>query len=45
MTSPRRGGEGGVEKIMIWDDFQGLTEVTGGGKSWKFWVKSFMDDP
>ena len=48
MTSPRRGGREGVEKILIWDDFQGLTGVTGGGRGVKkleIGVTSFMDGP
>ena len=33
--------------MAIWGDFQGLTEVTGGGwsKNWKIGVTSFMDGP
>ena len=35
MTSPpeggERGGTGGVQKMALWGDFQGITRVTRGG--------------
>ena len=35
MTSPQEGREGGVEKRVLWGDFQGLIGVTGGGRGVK----------
>ena len=34
MTSPQRGREGG-QKMAIWGNFQGLIEVTRGGRESK----------
>ena len=43
-----KGGGRGVQKMVIWDDFQGLSGVTGGGrgsKNTKIGVTSFMNGP
>ena len=49
MTSPKSGKGGGeVQKMSIWGDFKGLTEVKKGGrgsKNWKIGMTSFMDGP